>query len=212
MSQFATRQVTRVQSSTWCVALVWYWCCCFSRWAQRRGRSQQQPWRGLYISASGLYIFRSQHVQVNIPSISCLSSSEPPIHRSGIDIVLRQSGSLHRELRYNGDSLQRLYSDTTERSKFNSIPSDDDDPDKQPAATSDGLAHVVDTGNRTRLQSFLDAIVRVKREFTACGGIEVQGTYGESVPSVTNFSSHPPIVPSPPTPCTTQKPKGLLIP
>ena len=55
-----------------------------------------------------------------IPSISCLSSSEPPTHRSGMDIVLRQSGSLHRELRYNGDSLQRLYSDTTERSKFNS--------------------------------------------------------------------------------------------
>ena len=125
-------------------------------------------------------------MQVNIPSISCLSSSEPPIHRSGIDIVLRQSGSLHKELRYNGDSLQRLYSDTTERSKFNSIHSDDDDDhDQQPAATSDGLAHAVDTGNRTRLQSFLDAIVRVKREFTACGGTEVQGTYGESVPSVT---------------------------
>ena len=66
--------------------------------------------------------------------------------------------------------------------RVNRIHSDDDDPDQQPAATSDGLSHVVDTGNPTRLQSFLDAIVRVKREFTACGGTEVQGTYGESVP------------------------------
>ena len=107
MSQFATRQVTRVQSSTWCVALVWCWC--FSRWAQRRGRSQQQPWRGLYISASGLYIFRSQHVQVNIPSISCLSSSEPPIHRSGLTLYSDKA----EVFTGNSDTTETAYSGCT---------------------------------------------------------------------------------------------------
>ena len=127
-----------------------------------------------------------------------LSSREPPIHRSGIYIVLRQSGSLHRELRYNGDSLQRLYSDTTERSNrriseqwfsftvliqmmmimINSLP------------LVPTVWHMLLTGNPARVQSFLDAIFRVQREFTACGGIEVQGTYAEFLPS-------PPIVPPP---------------